>query len=177
MAPLGLREMARGIIEIIGGKKEVAIVGKEQIEGMLPHRGKMLLLSEVAITSEEVKGKFAVTQEVCEGHAVLGDRLVFRGVDVIEMAAQTVGVSWGIQHPDFLGKSGMLRRVDGVKFSKPIFVGDSVEVAISAQKIRDRVLGGPEAEKIMIKVIARDIEVFVGKERKATVGEIELAFI
>ena len=177
MAPSKLVEMAKGIIETIRGKKEAAIVEKEQIESMLPHRGRMLLLDKVHISADEVRGIFTVTKEVCEDHAVLGETLVFRGVDTVEMAAQTVGVSWGVQHPDFLEKKGMLRRVDRVKFSKPVFVGDSIEVAVKASKIRDVVLGGPEPEKIIVKVIAQSIEVFVGKERKAVIGEIELAFI
>jgi len=177
MAPSGLVEAARAIIGKLKGKEKV-VIPKDRIMEILPHRGRMLLLDEVVFTGqEEIRGKFTVTHEVCDGHPVLGDKLVFRGVDIIEMAAQTVGVSWGVQHPDFLDMRGMFRAVSEVKFSKPVFVGDLLEVVVDPVKTTDAVRGGPEKSRIIIKVVSRKVEASVGRERKASIGEIELTFI
>jgi len=177
MAPITLVDAARAIIDKLKGRERV-VVPKDKIMEILPHRGRMLLLDEVVFTGQdEIRGRFAVTHEVCDGHPVLGDKLVFRGVDIIEMAAQTVGVSWGVQHPDFLDMRGMFRAVSGVKFSKPVFVGDLLEVVVDPVKTRDAVRGGPEKERTMIKVSSRELAAFVGKERKTTIEEIELTFI
>jgi 3-hydroxymyristoyl/3-hydroxydecanoyl-(acyl carrier protein) dehydratase len=173
MSKLGL---VKRLKEALRNRRRIVVSG-EDIKTILPHRGRMLLLDQVTITDGRVFGEFDVTEAVCEGHAVLGKQLVFRGVDILEMAAQLLGVYWGIQHPEFVDKKGMLRGFGGSKFHKQVFVGDRLTIEVSPLKIIDRVLGGPEKEKMLIRVTGQDFLARVGKERKATIQTIELVLV
>ena len=59
---------------------------REEIDKLLPHRGRMRLLDKVETTAERIIGEFTVTKEVCEGHNVFGGSSVFRGSDLYDMA-------------------------------------------------------------------------------------------
>jgi 3-hydroxymyristoyl/3-hydroxydecanoyl-(acyl carrier protein) dehydratase len=164
-------------LKITLSRRKALVVRKEEIAKILPHRGRMLLLDKLTIAGGRVTGEFTVTEDVCEGHAVLGNSMVFRGVDILEMTAQILGVYWGIQHPEFVDKKGMLRGFGGSKFHKPVFIGDQLRVEVLSSKIIDRILGGPEKEKMIIRVTGQDFTARVGRERRATIKAVELALI
>ena len=166
----------RRTIRVLLPKKKVTI-GKNEIMTILPHRGTMLLLDEAVISREVIRGQLLIGDEFCIGHAVFDGRLVFRGVDVPEMAAQLLGVSWAHQHPEFQNRIGFLGEIKGAKFHEPIIPGELLIVEMDPAKIRQKVLGGPELEKMLITVAARDILVRVKKERKATIASVKLAII
>jgi len=73
-------------------------ISELEIEEILPHRDRMLLLNRVIITEKEIVGTFNITEEVCEGHAFKGNK-VFKGSDLLDMAAQLLGV-WSAQYED-----------------------------------------------------------------------------
>ncbi len=165
----------RTIKDLLSEKK--VTVNKDGIMRILPHRGTVLLLDEVVISREAIRGQLLIRDEFCIGHAVFDGSLVFRGVDIPEMAAQLLGVSWAHQHPEFQNRIGFLREIGGAKFHKPIIPGELLIVEIDPAKIRQKVLGGPELEKMLITVTARDISARVKKERKATIASVKLAII
>ncbi len=175
--------MAKGILDLLKQRlkgQKTLIVSGDDIAVILPHRGRMLLLDQVTITkgkNPKVLGKLLVTEEICEGHAVLGGHLVFRGVDIAEMAAQTLGVYWGINHPEFVERKCMLRSFGNAKFSKPVFVGDSLVIEVSTNNISSRSLGGPEIKKTIIRIKGRMFIARVDRERKAQINNIELALL
>ncbi len=158
------------------GKK--VTIGKEGIMSILPHRDRMLLLDQVTITSQTATGEFLVTEDVCKGHAVAGGELIFRGVDIAEMSAQLLGVTWGVQHPDFTSKVGLLREIGRLKFfGGPVFVGDLLIVKIERKNIRERILGGPEPDSISIALVAKEFSVRVKKDRRAVIELIKLIIV
>ena len=154
------------------GKK--VTVEKEDIMEILPHRDRMLLLDRVIITPQTIAGEFLVTEDVCRGHAVVGDKLLFRGVDIEEMSAQLLGASWGIQHPDFTNMVGLLREIGRSKFYGPIFVDDLLIVEIKRGNIKERILGGPEPDFMSIALTAKEFLARVKKEKKAVIESVKL---
>lgn len=169
-----MNQLTSETLERVERGKKVTL-RKEEIMSILPHRGRMLLLDEVEVTSQKATGTLLVTEDFCKGHAVTGERLVFRGVDMEEMAAQLLGVVWGVQHPKFTKRAGLLRGIGRSKFfGGPVFVGDTLIVEIERRNIRDRVVGGPEPERMSVTVVAKDFLVRVKKENKATIEHIKL---
>ena len=159
-------------------KPKPVIVEKEEIMTFLPHRGRMLLLDRVIITDSKATGEFLITEEVCEGHAVVEEKSVFRGVDILEISAQLLGVVWGIRHPSFKTKKrGLLRGFGNSKFYNLVCAGDLLKVEMDPRKIRDRILGGPEEDKLIINLMGKDFLAMVEKDKKATIESVRLAII
>lgn len=164
------------ILGFLRGKKR-EIVEKKEIMGILPHRGRMLLLDQVEISNKSVIGRLMITAEHCLGHAVAGEKEIFRGVDVLEMAAQLLGVFVGIRHPEFREKAGLLRSFGGAKFSDLIFVGDFLEIEVDPVRITEKALTEKSTGRRFIIITGREILAKVGKKRKAEIKEIKLALI
>lgn len=145
------------------------IIEKEGIKSILPHRGTKLLLDQVLITAEEIIGKFRVTKEVCEGHAVFNGELVLRGSDLLDMAAQLLGV-WLAQSPDFEGKRTVIRGYKGAKFRKPIFPGELLVLEMNTEDTLARVL----KERKIIIAIGKRFLAKVEDEIKAEIYSVEI---
>lgn len=183
--------MGKRIKKIIWGvtsflKKEERVIDKNKILKILPHRGRMLLLDEVVITKKSIVGKFTITGDVCRGHEFNG-QLVFRGVDIIEMAAQTLGV-WLAQHPEFEKKLAFFRRLIGdIKFFGMVVPADLLIIEIPVEKEAEAEAenqqGNPRVEisgrpgRMIEKAIAANIIAKVGKDSKAFISGIELSII
>ena len=105
------------------------IVGAEEIQQILFHRNLKLLLDRVVMVGSTVVGEFKVTPEVCEGHEPAPGKPVYRGVDLIEMGFQLLGVFLAKNLdivPSLQGKKVVAREVLSAKFSGFIFPGDTV---------------------------------------------------
>lgn len=146
--------------------KVIAVIGKEGIEKILPHRGRMLLLDEVEINTELVLGKLLVREEFCEGHAVADGKPVLRGSDLLDMAAQLLGM-WASQHADFQGKRAMVRRYGEAKFQSLISAGDNLALEVRPNNLQGEITLRGDFKKIII----------TGKEFSAKVGSVQKAFI
>lgn len=157
--------------------KKKTELSKKEIEKILPHRGDKLLLDRVVISPKILQGELQVREELCLGHAVAGGELLFRGVDVAEMAAQLAGFVWGHQHEDYRGMIGLLKGVDGLKIRKPVFVGSMLVVEIDLRKIRQRIFGGPEVSTMRVVLQVKDILARVEKEQKARIGSLGIVMI
>lgn len=161
---------------VLPAKEQIA--DRKQIEEMLPYSSDIIFLDNVLKTSHgEYIGEFLVTERACGGgmHKIGGKHLVFRGVDLPEMAAQLLGVIWGAQHPDFAkDKIVAYRTIKGVFFKEFIFANDLLRIKINLEDVVHRVLGGPEEEKISISLSGKKFSITVKKEEKATIEQIRL---
>ena len=169
------------IKKIIGGvrnflKKEKRIVEKSQIQEILPHRDRMLLLDKVIISDEKVVGQFLVTEEVCKGHEFNG-QLIFRGVDIIEMSNQLLGI-WLAQHSESEEKIAFFRRVFGeVKLFGMVIPSDilTIEIPVAEGNPRIEISGRPD--RPIERAIAESIVAKVRGDNKAVISGIELSIV
>ncbi len=181
--------------KIIGGVAnffvdEKIVINKGKILEILPHRGRMLLLDQVTITDKFVIGEFKVTETVCEGHEFNG-QLIFRGVDIVEMAAQTLGI-WLAQHPESEGKIAYFRSVSA-KFSGMIVPPDVLIVEIpvkgsmsdsdedsseeSLEEANPRIEISGRPGRMLEKAIAENVVARVKGDKKAFIASIELSIV
>lgn len=169
------------IKKVIGGvrnflKKEERIIEKPQIQEILPHRNRMLLLDEVIISDKKVIGRFLITGEVCQGHEFNG-QLIFRGVDIIEMSAQLLGM-WAAQHSEFEGKLAFFKSISGeVKFKGMVVPSDnlSVEIPVDEENPRIEISGRPG--RLIQRIIGENFVAKVDKNSKATISRLELIIV
>ena len=146
-------------------------IGREVIQEILPHKGKMLLLDRVVITPLEVMGEFTVTEEVCEGHAMADGQPVFKGSDIFDMAAQLTGM-WASQHPEFKGRKAAVRRYGEAKLQGFIFPGDLLTLSTRVNNFEGVVTTRERLPKILIT--GRNFSAKVQDVQKAHVSFVEL---
>lgn len=171
----------KALLEKLEKKEEGIIIEKEKIMSILPHRGDKLLLDKVIITTDKVIGEFKVTEEVCKGHEFEG-KLVFRGVDIIEMAAQLLGV-WAGQYSEFKGKIAYFKSIVGeVKFIGAIFPFDLVVMKLPVEKeVGTEEEENPRVEsfgrpgRLIQRIIGENFIAMVNGQRKAIISSIGLA--
>ena len=151
---------------------EVRCLNKAQIMGILPHRGRMLLLDSVSVQPDFARSRFIVTLEVCKGHEVAGGRPLFRGVDMIEMAAQTLGVYWAVKRPELKGRTVLFRSVGKVKFRGWVSLGQEVQVSIPLREVAERF-----APKGAAELIGKNIIVGSSGAKKAQIASLTLVLL
>jgi len=148
------------------------VLGRKEIEGFLPHRGRMLLLDGVEITAEKVVGKLTVTKEHCEGHAVLTGEEILRGSDLLDMAAQLLSVFLASQYPQFLGRICVVREYNGASFEKAIRPGEEIVIEVAVIDVEIR-------EKHLISITGKNFIVWDGQKEKikAEINGVKLVII
>jgi len=143
---------------------------REEIEGILPHRGKMLFLDQVMIEKGVVFGEFTFSDENCEGHELMPSMKIVRGVDVVEMAFQLLGVFCS-QNPALVekseGKIYAARGIRGAVFNGLIKPGDKVVLEMSTE-INIQNLSG------IIIINSGRIVARVADKRKCTIASIKI---
>lgn len=169
-----MKRILQGILNILKGRKEI-IIGKEEILEILPHRERMLLLDRVTIGDNKVSGEFEVTEAVCEGHALMGGKPLFRGSDFFDMAAQLLGV-WAAQHQEFAGRIGLVRKYGGARFRKPVIPHDYLVMEINASNIEAVSFDREEGRQVVF-VRGEKFIASVGNEQKAEIFSVELVVL
>lgn len=147
------------------------VVGREEIERILPHRGRALLLDEVVITPSGMTGRFVVTEEVCEGHDVLNGKLL-KGSDFLDMAAQLVGI-WASRNPHLQGYQAVVRSYGGSKFYNPARPGELLELRVEAAHLSGEV--GIRGSRSIAKVRGEKFVASANGGKKAIIEAVELA--
>ncbi len=174
--------IVRRVIMGVAGflQKEKRILDKDAIKLILPHREDKLLLDRVIITAKKIIGEFTVTEKVCKGHKFNG-QLIFRGVDIVEMAAQLLGV-WAAQYSEFENKMAYLKSIKGeVKFSGMIVPSNLLTVEISVKENekepnpRIEIKGRPG--RLIQKVVGENFTARVEGKLKSTISRIELIIV
>lgn len=154
-------------------QKEI-VIGEREIMEILPHRGRMVLLDEVIINADRVTGSFLVTKEVCEGHAVLNGGSVLRGSDILDMAAQLLGV-WTYNHFRCL-RGCMVREYGGAKFLKTISPGERLTLEITAKDIEVDD-SGERGGRWLIFVTGKNFLAKVESQTRAKIFSVKLVIL
>lgn len=135
------------------------ILEREEIEKILPHRGRALLLDKAELEkgSDKATGFLTVRDEHCEGH--FPGSPIMRGVDRIEMIALTLGLAAQADlPPSYLP---FLVGLDKIKFPDVAVLGDLVRTEAIITRKGSRIIKGQG-------------EAYVGEKLIAEVGEIVL---
>ena len=118
----------------------MALLDKEQIKEIIPHRDPFLLIDEVL---EMELGKRVVAQKYIapdsfwfEGH--FPGHPVTPGVLTIEMLAQA-GAVCVLSMEENKGKIAFFAKIDKAKFRRPVLPGDTVRLEVEMIKLRSSV--------------------------------------
>ncbi len=128
---------------------------KEEIEKILPHRGRALLLDRVEFDGDKTIGYLTVREEHCEGH--LPGFPIMRGVDRIEMIALTLGVAARTQLPE--GYLPFLAKIVGARFPALAKPGDTIRSEVAITKISKRIIQGSGKAFVEEQVVAEVQEI------------------
>ena len=166
---MGLKTLLKSFL---GGDKEI-VVGLEEIKEILFHRGNKLLLDQVIFWPDgRVIGKLKVRLEICEGHEPIPGQLVMRGVDLIEMAFQLLGIMLAKDDEltDLTGKVFAAREAGSLKVrSGFILVGDDLTLETRTDvDVEDMGHG-------LIRVASSRMTATVGGKARGTVDSVTLA--
>lgn len=158
------------LIRLIFGPERI-VIPKEEIMKILFHRGKMLLLDQVIIINGDVVGEFTVPPENCEGHEPILGIPVMRGVEIVEMAFQLLGV-FVTRNPELAdklkGKAFAAREVVGAKFNGFIRPNDKLTLEMRTDVDVDDFAGSFKIESS--KIIAK-----VGGKKKGMIASVSIA--
>lgn len=156
-------------------KMKLLAVRKKILE-MIPYGEDIVFLDKVSLNRKnEHVGEFTVTESACGGgsHLIGGKYLLFRGVDVLEMIVQFLGIVWATQNPKFSkGKLAVLAGIKKLSLKNPIYVNDSLKIVVIEDNINHKILG--DLDDMSAFVIGKNITVFKKKHVVATVGSITL---
>lgn len=145
-----------------------------EIMEALPHRGRMLFLDRVLVYPKDyVRGEFEVKPENCEGHAVDKGNMVLRGVDMIEMAAQTLGVYWSVIRPEFKGRTVLFRSVEKAKFRGIVHVSEEIAATVVLADILEKI----SERRGTGELIGRNISIVSSQKEVARIGAITLVLL
>lgn len=131
------------------------VVSKDEIESLLPHRGRALLLDTIELINGGAVGYLTVCEEHCEGH--FPGFPIMRGVDRLEMIAQTLLAIVALRDPD-LSKNHVcyLAGFEKARFPNPAVLGDLVHSEVEVvRKSRRLIIGNGKAyvgDKIVAEV-------------------------
>lgn len=139
------------------------ILNREQVSQKLPMYGdKKLLVDE--FEPEDGIGRYTVREEDCEGHFAneYEEIKLFRGVDQIEAAAQTLGLKYLAIEPD-TKVVPVFRSIEGTKFGF-VFPGETMIMKVSiTSQTRNSVKG--------------NCEIKIGEKTVSTINGIDLGLI
>jgi len=155
---------------------ETAKINKDQIKEILFHTGIWLLLNSVQITPTKIIGTLTVREDMCAGHIIEGIP-VFRGSDYLDMAAQLLGVCFGISAGEsFKDMTIIPRRYGAIKFRRATIAGETILTEIN----RDQgvlTITGPT--RGISTIICKRLTVMgkSSKKQKVQIADIQLSII
>jgi 3-hydroxyacyl-[acyl-carrier-protein] dehydratase len=125
------------------------VLDHRDIKNILPHRYPFLLVDKVSfldLEKNEIIGikNVTVNEHFFEGHFPVAP--IMPGVLIIEALAQTGGIL--VHQKGFVGKIAVLLNIKEVKFRKPVYPGDVLELHCSGIHISSK--GGKINAKAMV---------------------------
>ena len=112
-----------------------AVLGKEEIEEILPHRDPFLLVDEVLelVPGERVVARRTVTEGDCAGH--FPGNPIMPGVKMIEALAQCGAVAV-LSVPENRGRLALFAGIDDVRFKRIVRPGDVLDLFCEVEAVR-----------------------------------------
>ena len=112
-----------------------AVLGKEAIEEILPHRDPFLLVDEVLelVPGERVVARRTVTEGDCAGH--FPGNPIMPGVKMIEALAQCGAVAV-LSVPENRGRLALFAGIDDVRFKRIVRPGDVLDLVCEVEAVR-----------------------------------------
>jgi 3-hydroxyacyl-[acyl-carrier-protein] dehydratase len=112
-----------------------AILGRREIEEILPHRDPFLLVDEVLelVPGERVVALKHVTDEDCAGH--FPGNPIMPGVKMVEALAQCGAVAV-LSQPENRGKLALFAGIDDVRFKRVVRPGDTLTLRCDVEAVR-----------------------------------------
>lgn len=109
----------------------------QEIMAIIPHRYPFLLLDRILELEPGIRavGEKLVTinEPFFQGH--FPDFPVMPGVLIVEALAQTGAVA-ALSLPEFHGKLVLFAGIDGVRFKRPVYPGDVLQLEVTLDKMR-----------------------------------------
>jgi 3-hydroxyacyl-[acyl-carrier-protein] dehydratase len=111
------------------------LLGKREIEEILPHRDPFLLLDEVVelVPGERVVARKRVTDDDCAGH--FPGNPIMPGVKMVEALAQCGAVAV-LSQPENHGKLALFAGIDDVRFKRVVRPGDTLTLQCDVEAVR-----------------------------------------
>ena len=113
----------------------VRVLGREEIEAIIPHRDPFLLVDEVTelVPGERVVARRTVTDGDCAGH--FPGNPIMPGVKMVEALAQC-GAMAVLAQPENRGKLALFAGIDGVRFKRLVRPGDVLDLVCEVEAVR-----------------------------------------
>ncbi len=152
------------VLERTATRSAPAVMGIQEILGVLPHRYPFLLVDRIleVDSGKRIVGIKNVTMNEPHFTGHFPDHPVMPGVLIVEAMAQTGGLLLLDQVDNAEGKIVYFMSIDGVKFRKPVVPGDQLRLEVEMVKFRGKtcrmkgvayVDGQPAAEAEMMAAI------------------------
>ena len=111
------------------------VLGKREIEAILPHRDPFLLLDEVVelVPGARVVARKTVTDEDCAGH--FPGNPIMPGVKMVEALAQAGAVAV-LSEERNRGKLALFAGIDDVRFKRVVRPGDELTLECTIETVR-----------------------------------------
>ncbi|HEY3185043.1 MAG TPA: 3-hydroxyacyl-ACP dehydratase FabZ [Gaiellaceae bacterium] len=111
------------------------LLGRREIEEILPHRDPFLLIDEVLelVPGERVVARKVVTDEDCAGH--FPGNPIMPGVKMVEALAQCGAVAV-LSQEENKGKLALFAGIDDVRFKRVVRPGDVLTLQCDVETVR-----------------------------------------
>lgn len=140
----------------------------QEIMAIIPHRYPFLLLDRI---TELEPGQRAVGEKLVtinepffQGH--FPGYPIMPGVLIVEALAQTACVA-ALSLPEYKDKLGIFAGLDGIRFRKPVFPGDTLRLEVKLDKIRRGIGKCSGSASVEGKVVCEGEMLFAMSDRPA----------
>ena len=112
------------------------MLGREEIEKIIPHRAPMLLVDRITeLTEEGAVGELDVREDAMFVQGHFPGNPVMPAVFELEAIAQ-VGAVAILSRPEFAGKTAYYASIDKAKFRQMVRPGDTLRMEVKLEKLR-----------------------------------------
>ena len=112
------------------------MLGREEIEKIIPHRAPMLLVDRITeLTEEGAVGELDVREDAMFVQGHVPGNPVMPAVFELEAIAQ-VGAVAILSRPEFAGKTAYYASIDKAKFRQMVRPGDTLRMEVKLEKLR-----------------------------------------
>jgi 3-hydroxyacyl-[acyl-carrier-protein] dehydratase len=140
-----------------------AVLGRREIEEILPHRDPFLLVDEVLelLPGRRVVARKTVTEADCAGH--FPGNPIMPGVKMVEALAQCGAVAV-LAEPENRGKLALFAGIDDVRFKRIVRPGDVLDLLCEVEAVRGPVGKGKVRASVEGQVAVRGTLTFAVQE-------------